>query len=86
MRDFSVTHKFAVGQIVDVTVMKFRPAAIGDYQILRLMPVEDNVPVDPAYRIKNIAENYERVVRESELTLSERSIPLSPSTAFQREL
>jgi len=67
-----MTHKFIIGQIVDVTAMKFRQAAAGNYKILRLMPVEDGVAIDPSYRIKSISENHERVVRESEITLSTR--------------
>jgi hypothetical protein len=34
------------------------------------MSSSDRDPADPCYRIKNIAEKYERVVPESRLTLS----------------
>ena len=65
-----MTHKFTVGQIVDVVAMKFRHAATGKYVIHRLMPVEDSAALDPSYHIKGIAKNDERIVREGEITLS----------------
>ena len=65
-------HKFSIGQAVDLTPTVLRPAAAGDYEILRLMPLSDGYPKNPSYRIKNIVEKHERVVRESEITLSTR--------------
>jgi hypothetical protein len=63
-----VTHKFTVGQTVDLTRTVLRPTAPGEYKIQRLMPASDGDPSNPSYRVKNIGENYERVVRESEIT------------------
>jgi hypothetical protein len=67
-----VTHKFAVGQVVDLAHMVSRPAAPGGYEIRSLVPASDNDMETPRYRIKNIAEQYERVAPENELTLSNR--------------
>ena len=66
-------HKFSIGQAVDLTPTVLRPAASGDYEILRLMPLSDGDPQNPSYRIKNLIEKHERVVRESEITLSTRA-------------
>lgn len=67
-----MAHKFVVGQTVDLTPMKLRQAAAGEYEIRRLMPVPDGDPGNPGYRVKSIAENHERVVCESEMSLSKR--------------
>lgn len=63
-----MTHKFTVGQTVDLTRTILRPTAPGEYKIQRLMPPSDSDPTNPSYRVKNIGENYERVVRESDIT------------------
>jgi len=34
------------------------------------MPVSDGDPQDPSYRVKNVVEKHERVVRQSEISLS----------------
>lgn len=65
-----MAHKFMIGQTVDLTPKKLRQAAAGEYEILRLMPATENNPEDPCYRIKSIAENYERAVCESDISLS----------------
>ncbi|HEY4723772.1 MAG TPA: hypothetical protein VII92_18090 [Anaerolineae bacterium] len=36
------------------------------------MPASDGDPENPYYRVKSIGEKHERVVRESEMTLSKR--------------
>jgi hypothetical protein len=60
------SHKFKVGQMV-----AYAPSHIGmvatarSYKILRLMPNEGS---ERLYRIKALAEIYERVARESELS------------------
>jgi hypothetical protein len=63
-------HKFAVGQHVDLVPRVLRSAAGGSYEIRHLMPSVDGDPGDPRYRIKSRDEKHERVVAESELTLS----------------
>jgi hypothetical protein len=70
---YSVSHKFSVGQAVDLTPRVLRAAAPGRYEICRLMPVSDRDAGDPSYRIKSIGEKHERVVSESDLTLPARS-------------
>ena len=66
-------HKFSVGQAVDLVPRILRAAAPGQYEIRQLMPVSDRDTGDPSYRIKSIDEKHERVVFESDLTLSTRS-------------
>ena len=75
-----MTHKFAVGQTVDLARTILRPSAPGEYEIRRLMPASDADPQNPSYRIKNIGETYERVVRESEITLRSGRSPFFTAT------
>jgi hypothetical protein len=67
-----MAHKFVVGQSVGFTRSILRQAAAGEYEIRRLMPATDDDPGNPCYRIRSIAENYERAVFESEISLSRR--------------
>ena len=62
-------HKYIVGQIVELTPSSLRAAALGEYEIKQTMPVPDISSASPRYRIKSVAENHERIVAESELTL-----------------
>jgi hypothetical protein len=64
-----MTHKFNIGQIVELEVHSFRSAVLGPYEIRHLIPASDGDPDDPRYRIKSGAEKHERVAPESELTL-----------------
>jgi len=63
-------HRFKVGQTVDLIQSTFRSAAIGQYEIIGLRPVDGEVP---QYRIKSKSELHERVVAESDLILSSHS-------------
>jgi hypothetical protein len=63
-------HKFQVGQSVDLIPRVIRQAAKGSYEIIRLMPENED---DPRYCIKSISERHERVVPESELEPSSKS-------------
>ncbi len=63
-------HKYTVGQIVELTPSSLRAAAVGEYEIRQTMPVPDVSSASPRYRIKSVAENHERIVAESELTLA----------------
>ena len=65
-----MSHKFHVGQIVELAPRLLRSSAPGPYEIRHLMPVSDRDPGDPCYRIKSIAEKHERVALESDLMLS----------------
>jgi hypothetical protein len=61
------THKFKVGQTVDLIRSIARSAATGHYEILGLRPAEGE---SPQYRIKSRSESHERMVAESDLILS----------------
>ena len=65
-----MSHKFAVGQTVDLVPRVFRAAAPGRYEVRQLMPKSDRDTGDPSYRIKSVDEKHERVVLESDLTSS----------------
>jgi hypothetical protein len=69
-REFLMTHKFNIGQIVELEPHSFRSTVLGPYEIRHLIPASDRDPDDPCYRIKSAGEKHERVVPESELTLS----------------
>lgn len=58
-------HKYRVGDQVFFTTSNIaRPAAGGAYQVIQLLPTDGD---DCQYRIKNAAEAFERVARESQL-------------------
>ena len=64
-----MSHKFSVGQAVVLATRVLQPAAPGEYEVCRLMPMGDrDDPDDPSYRIKSIDEKHERVASESDLT------------------
>jgi len=65
MTDF--THKFRIGQSVDLIPSTFRSAARGHYEIVSLRPAEGG---SPQYRIKSKSETHERIVAEGDLILS----------------
>jgi len=65
-----MAHKFNVGQMVELQPGVLRSLAPGPYEIRHLVPAPDRDPDDPCYRIKSVAEKYERVAPESELALS----------------
>ena len=67
-----MAHKFTVGQAVNLSRTVLRPAAAGEYEIRRLVPAPDGDPENFCYLVKNVEEKHERVVRESEITLSRR--------------
>ena len=71
-----MTHRFTIGQSVDLASTARQPAAAGKYEIRRLMPASDSDPANPCYRVKNIGEKHERLVRESEITLSRQPEPI----------
>ncbi|MGD0417997.1 MAG: hypothetical protein ABSA68_00225 [Xanthobacteraceae bacterium] len=62
-----LTHKFRIGQSVDLIPSTFRSAARGHYEIVSLRPAEGG---SPQYRIKSKSETHERVVAENDLILS----------------
>lgn len=61
-------HKFHTGQSVRiVTGFPYRNAATGLYEVVRQLPFAEG---DYQYRIKSGHEQYERVVKESEIESS----------------
>jgi hypothetical protein len=58
------THKFHVGQLVQLIPSISRNVPGGSYEIIKKLP-ENRGKFE--YRIKSMNERYERVVRESEL-------------------
>lgn len=61
------THKFQVGQTVDLIPSISRFAANGHYEIVNLRPTDGEVP---QYTIKSRQEAHERVASESDLVLA----------------
>ena len=56
---------FAVGQTIEFDPGKFDgTAARGTYTVVRLLPNDGS---DREYRVKNVRDGHERVVRESQL-------------------
>jgi hypothetical protein len=56
-------HKFKVGQMVDFIPSRSGvPASVRAYKILRLLPQEGG---EPLYRIKTIAEAFERIASQA---------------------
>lgn len=59
------THKFTIGEKVRLQLGLLKTAmSDGEYEIVRLMPSENN---DHQYRVRDINGRHERVVRESQL-------------------
>jgi hypothetical protein len=58
------THRFKIGQTVNLIPSISRTAAQGHFEIVSLRPVEGDTP---QYRIKNRSELHERVVAETDL-------------------
>ena len=58
------THKFKLGALVQLKQTYATYGAPGPYEIVRLLPEVDGVPL---YRIKSSYENHERVAKETEL-------------------
>ncbi|MFN0218055.1 MAG: hypothetical protein ACKVP4_04470 [Hyphomicrobium sp.] len=72
----SAAPKFKAGQIVDFNPARATiPASIREYKVLRMLPHEG--AGERQYRIKTIAELFERVAKESELVLRGRSEALN---------
>jgi hypothetical protein len=63
----SLTHKFKIGQTVELIPSISRSAASGHYQIVALRPTDGE---SVQYCIKSRSEAHERVVAENDLTPS----------------
>ena len=64
-----MTHKFSSGQDVYYEPTFGNAASRGKYKIVRPLPVENDNRL--AYRIKSIAETFERIAEEHQLTRTE---------------
>jgi hypothetical protein len=65
------THKFSIGEKVAYNT-PFRAAApTGEYEVIRLLPLEAG---EYHYRIKSALESHERVVREDQLSSSKARV------------
>jgi hypothetical protein len=58
-------HKFKIGAIVRFEGGTLMPAAPGAYKVLRQLPVEGDNRL--LYRIKSVAESFERTAEEHQL-------------------
>jgi hypothetical protein len=65
-RRIDMTHKFSSGQNVYYEPTFGNAASHGKYKIVRSLPVENDNRL--AYRIKSIAESFERIAEEHQLT------------------
>lgn len=58
------THRFKLGQMVEIMPTTLRAAVTGRYEIIKLVPCNSN---DPQYRLKSLNEKHERVLPERDL-------------------
>jgi hypothetical protein len=64
-----MTHKFAIGSNVYFEPRFGDAAARGKYKIVRQLPIENDNRL--SYRIKSLAESFERVAEEHQLSRSD---------------
>lgn len=64
-----MTHRYSIGQIVYYEPTFGNNAARGKYKIVRLVPVENDNRL--TYRIKSLAETFERIAEEHQLSRSD---------------
>jgi hypothetical protein len=57
-------HQFRAGQAVRLVRSSLRPAADGEFKVVRPLPDDGG---ETQYRIKSVREPHERVVKESDL-------------------
>ena len=62
-------HKYAIGQNVYYSPAFGNAASRGTYKVLRVLPVENDNRV--SYRIKSLAESFERIADEHQLSASD---------------
>ncbi len=62
----SMTHKFAAGESVYYEPTFGKAAVRGQYKVVRPLPVENDNRL--AYRIKSLAETFERIAEEHQLS------------------
>lgn len=59
------SHRFAVGQVVQLQARPYETAASGTYKVVRLLPSQGG---EFSYRVKSNTEPHERMVLESQLS------------------
>ena len=64
-----MNHKYSAGQTVYFSSQYPNNAARGPYKIVRQLPVENDNRL--SYRIKSIAETFERIAEEHQLSRSD---------------
>jgi hypothetical protein len=64
-------HKFTVGQCVELVATEAQQPCAANYVIIRLVANDDG---DPKYRVKSSEESQERIIEESRLTLTQKSV------------
>ena len=64
-----MTHKFTIGTSVYYEPTFGNAAARGKYKVVRQLPVENDNRL--AYRIKSMAETFERIAEEHQLSRTE---------------
>ena len=64
-----MTHKYSIGTNVYYEPTFGNAAARGKYKIVRQLPVENDNRL--AYRIKSVAESFERIAEEHQLSRSD---------------
>jgi len=64
-----MTHKYSIGQNVYYEPTFGNAAARGKFKIVRLVPIENDNRL--TYRIKNLAESFERIAEEHQLSRSD---------------
>jgi len=64
-----MTHRFTLGTSVYYQPSHGQAAARGTYKIVQRLPVENDNRL--AYRIKSVAETFERIAEEHQLSRSE---------------
>ena len=64
-----MTHKYAIGANVYYEPTYGNMAARGKYKVIRQLPVENDNRL--SYRIKSVAETFERIAEEHQLSRSD---------------
>ncbi len=64
-----MTHRYSAGQDVYYEPTFGNAAARGKYKVVRALPVENDNRL--SYRIKSLAENFERIAEEHQLSNGE---------------
>jgi hypothetical protein len=64
-----MTHRYAIGQSVYYSAAFGNNASRSKYKVMRVLPIENDNRL--AYRIKTLAETFERTAEEHQLTAAD---------------